>query len=46
MIDEREPDQQDEQEPQDTGDEGPDASELDQDPAYEPDGPLKDLKGG
>ena len=27
-------------------DDGPDVTELDQDPAYNPDSPLKDLKGG
>ena len=31
---------------EDGGDEGPDPSELDKDPAYEPPDGLKDLKGG
>ncbi len=47
MIDERET-EQNEETPQDPADEGPDASELDQEPDYNPDpesGPGK-LKGG
>jgi type II secretory pathway component PulK len=43
---EREPEQQDETPGQDAEDEGPDVSELDQDPAYNPDNELKNLKGG
>ena len=57
MTQETQPEHPDPQEPQDEGsegegagtppDEGPDPSELDQDPAYEPDDEgLKDLKGG
>jgi hypothetical protein len=45
-FDEREPDQQDETTGQDAPDEGPDVTELDDDPAYNPDNELKDLKGG
>lgn len=57
MTEEREPDQLGEEEPEGLGDEelaslaeegddGPDVSELDEDPAYNPDNELKDLKGG
>ena len=48
MIDEREQDQNDEQQQQDPAEDGPDASELDQEPDYNPD-PESDvgkLKGG
>ena len=48
MIEEREAPEQDEQQSQEPADDGPDASELDQEPDYNPDpesGPGK-LKGG
>ena len=45
MIDEREPDQNEEQ-PQGADDDGPDVEELDEDPAYNAEGPAGDLKGG
>lgn len=43
---EEEPEQLSDEELQDLDDEGPDAGELDEEPDYDPDGPLKDLKGG
>jgi hypothetical protein len=52
MSQETQPEHPDPNEPQDEGGEsdapeGPDPSELDKDPAYEPDEEgLKDLKGG
>ena len=46
MTEEREPDQHEETQGQDVEDDGPDVTELDQDPAYNPDNELKDLKGG
>jgi hypothetical protein len=55
MTQETQPEHPDPTEPQEDAagseqssgaDDGPDPSELDEDPAYEPDGPLKDLKGG
>jgi hypothetical protein len=45
MSESEEPKSQDEDVP--TEEEGPDASELDKDPAYEPEDPnLKGIKGG
>jgi len=48
MIDEeREPEQGNEPEPQEAGDDGPDVTELDNEPDYNPDDEgLKGIKGG
>ncbi len=49
MIEEREPEQLNDEELEslgEEGDDGPDVSELDEDPAYNAEGPAGDLKGG
>ena len=48
MIDERDDQQTEEQQQPDEAaqDDGPDVSELDNEPDYNPDNELKDLKGG
>ena len=49
MTEEREPEQlnpEDLESLGEEGDDGPDVSELDEDPAYNAEGPAGDLKGG